>query len=97
MVNNLKFYKIRKNRFNKEFLRLNMPIFISQSFLVLIGILNSVISGQLGAQILASIAIVDKVNSIYWPILRAVSTVVSMYFIQNYEKNRKDEIKKNLS
>ena len=82
-----------KKRFYKEFLRLNIPIFVAQIFLVLVSIINSVIFGQLGEEVLASMAIVDKLNGIYWPILGAVSTVVSMYFIQNHEKNKKEEIK----
>lgn len=84
---------IKKHRFYKSFYKLNYPIFISQLLLVVIGIINSIIFGQLGEKVLASIAIVDKLNGIYWPILSAVSTVISIFLIQNEGSNRQ-EIKK---
>ena len=84
----------RKSKFYKKFYELNFPIFVSQLFLVIIGIVNSLIFGQLGERVLASMAIVDKLNGIYWPILTAVSTVISIYLLQNNEVNNRKEIKK---
>lgn len=83
-----------KSKFYKRFYELNLPIFISQFFLVVIGILNSLIFGQLGEKVLASMAIVDKLNGIYWPILTAISTVITIYLLQNNEIDNKKEIKK---
>ena len=85
---------IKRENFNKKFYRLNIPIFISQAFLVIIGILNSLTFGQLGEKVLASVAIVDKLNGVYWPILTAISTVITVFLIQNNENNNKREVKK---
>ncbi len=85
---------IKRENFNKKFYRLNIPIFISQSFIVIIGIINSLMFGQLGEKVLASVAIVDKLNGVYWPILTAISTVITVFLIQNNENNNKKEIKK---
>lgn len=84
----------KKSKFYDRFYELNLPIFISQLFLVVVGILNSLIFGQLGERVLASMAIVDKLNGIYWPILTAISTVISIYLLQNNEVNNRKEIKK---
>lgn len=84
----------KKSKFYSKFYELNLPIFISQLFLVVVGIINSLIFGQLGEKVLASMAIVDKLNGIYWPILTAVSTVISIYLLQNNEINNRKEIKK---
>lgn len=84
----------RKSKFYTKFYELNFPIFVSQLFLVVVGILNSLIFGQLGERVLASMAIVDKLNGIYWPILTAISTVISIYLLQNNEMNNRKEIKK---
>ena len=78
----MKFSLSKNSKFYKEFYRINLPIFVSQLFLVTIGILNSLIFGQLGEKIISSIAITDKLNSIYWPLISAIATVMTIYFIQ---------------
>ncbi len=80
--------------FKKKFYNLNLPIFISQLLLVIVGILNSLMFGQLGERVLAAVAIVDKINGVYWPVLTAISTIISIYLLQNNESNNKREIKK---
>lgn len=80
--------------FKKKFYNLNLPIFVSQLLLVIVGILNSLMFGQLGERVLAAVAIVDKINGVYWPVLTAISTIISIYLLQNNESNNKREIKK---
>ena len=84
--------KFKRTKFFKEFYRINFPIFISQSILVTLSILNSVIFGQLGEKVISSIAIVDKINSIYWPIISGIATVMTIYFIQYTGNNNKKGI-----
>lgn len=85
--------KFKRTKFFNEFYRINFPIFISQSILVTLSILNSVIFGQLGEKVISSIAIVDKINSIYWPIISGIATVMTIYFIQYTGNNNKKGIK----
>ena len=84
----------KKLGFKEKFYKLNLPIFISQMSLVIVGILNSLMFGQLGERVIAAMAIVDKINGVYWPVLTAVSTVISVYLIQNSHTNNRTEIKK---
>lgn len=84
----------KKLGFNDKFYKLNLPMFISQMLLVIVGILNSLMFGQLGERVLAAIAIVDKINGVYWPVLTAVSTIISIYLIQNSQNKNRQEIKK---
>lgn len=85
--------EFKKTKFFKEFYRINLPIFVSQSFLVSLSILNTLIFGQLGEKVISSIAIVDKINSIYWPIISAIATVMTIYFIQYTGANNKKGVK----
>jgi len=85
--------RLKKTKFYKEFYRINFPIFLSQLFLVTIGILNSIMFGQLGEKVISSIAIVDKINSIYWPVISAIATVMTIYFIQYSGTDNKKGIK----
>lgn len=81
-----------KNNFYTLFFTLNFPIFLTQIILIISGIINTTIFGQLGENTLAAVAIVDKINGVYWPILASISTVISIFFIQN--SNKKEKIKK---
>lgn len=83
----------KNSKFYKEFYRINVPIFISQLFLVIVGMLNSLIFGQLGERVISAITITDKLNSIYWPIISAIATVMTIYFIQYKGAGNEEGIK----
>lgn len=71
-----------KNNFYTLFFTLNFPIFLTQIILIVSGIINTTIFGQLGENTLAAVAIVDKINGIYWPILASISTVISIFLFK---------------
>lgn len=89
----MEFKVIKSSKFYNDFYKINLPIFISQMFLVTIGIFNSIIFGQMGEKVISSIVIVDKLNSIYWPVISAIATVMTIYFLQYKGVDNKEGIK----
>jgi putative MATE family efflux protein len=87
--------------FRKNVLRLALPIMIEQTFVMLLGVCNTMMAGHLGAESVSAIGMVDSMNNMFISFFAALSVgatvVVAQHIGREDIKKANDTVKQALA
>lgn len=73
----------------KNILQLTVPVFVEQAFIMMLGVVNTIMAGHLGKEILSAIGMIDAINNIVIAFFSAVAiggTVVAARYFASRQK-----------
>lgn len=86
--------------FRKDVLRVAIPIIGEQTFVMLLGVVNTMMAGRIGAEAVSAIGMVDSINNMFISFFAALSVgatvVVSQYIGKKDKDNVNETIKQGL-
>ena len=68
----------------KDVMSLSLPIIAEQTFIMLMGVINAIMAGSLGKEVVSAIGMVDSINNIFIAFFSALAiggTVVVAHYI----------------
>ena len=80
----------RKNLYN-EILRLAIPIILEQMATILLGVVNTIMVGQLGKEAVAAVGNVDTLSRCIFPIFAGIGVGATILIAQAVGRKREEE------
>lgn len=82
---------MRKKNVYREILRLAIPIILEQMATILLGVVNTIMVGQLGKEAVAAVGNVDTLSRCIFPIFAGIGVGATILIAQAIGKEREDE------
>ena len=76
----------------KNVIKLAIPIMIEQTFVMLLGVFNTMMAGHIGEEAVSAVGMVDSINNIFISVFAALSVGATVVVAQQIGKKDNEKV-----